>query len=477
MSQVLEYSPIDPRDPKGRAHRPLVELLLLSVPTIAQMASYTLMQFADRFMLAYVGDLEAATAGTAGMAFWCVLGFGMGILFLVNTLVAQAYGRGDHQATGRFLWQGIWIALGFGVLTAGSYPFADDLFTAMGHEPKVVALESQYFRVVSLYGCVKLAAMAGAQFLLAVHRPNVVFVAAFGGAMSNILFNWLLIYGNWGFPKMGVAGAAWGTNAAVTTELLVLMAYILRPSMVRMFNTFDFAPRLGMLKTTLRFGIPSGFQFICDITAWTVFMNVIVAKFSTPALAATSFVFAYMHICFMPALGVGSAVTALVGKYIGMKRPDLAERRAHLGFAVCSIYMVAAGLVLFAYRRELIALFTQDAETLRIGMTLMLFLAIYQIFDAMFVVYSSALRGAGDTLVPAAVQGVLVWSIVVGGGYLMAEYRREWGVVGPWLAATVFGGILGLFLLARFVRGRWKSIQIHSAEGSNVPAASATVPA
>jgi MATE family multidrug resistance protein len=229
---------------------------------------------------------------------------------------------------------------------------------------------------------------------------------------------------------------------------------------------------------------------VCDVAAWTVFMNVIIAGFGTAALAANSFAFTYMHLCFMPAIGVGHAVTALVGKYIGMRRPDLAARRAHLGFFVCAAYMVTTGLLLAAFRHQLIGVFSADPEVQRVGATLLLFVAAYQIFDAMFVVYVGALRGAGDTLVPAAVQAALVWTIVVGGGFVTRAYAPGYGVAGPWTLATVFGGILGLFLLARFQRGGWKHIRLTGREddaaavaaaasraASNVDLASTTVAA
>jgi MATE family multidrug resistance protein len=443
-------------------HRlPIVELLLLAGPTIAQMASYTVMQFADRWMLASVGDLEAAAAGTAGITYFAVIGFGFGVLLIVNTLASQSFGREDYTSAGRYLWQGIWFALAFGALTMFLFPYAPQLFTMMGHEPRMARLESDYLRVVALAGWLKLACVAMSEFLRGIHRPGIVFVGSVGGVFANFFFNWLLIYGNWGFPAMGVAGAAWGTNAAVCVELLVMAAYVMRPSIARLFNTYDWALRRDLFVRLLRVGVPAGFQLICDIVAWTVFLNVIVAGFGTAALSANSFAFSYMHVCFMPAIGVGAAVTALVGKYIGMGRPDIAARRAHLGFVVCAIYMISSGALLFLFRDELIGLFSKDPEVLRIGGRIMLFVALYQIFDAMFVVYVGALRGAGDTLVPAVVQTVLVWTIVVGGGVMISRVAPEWGVVGPWTLATFFGACLGVFLLARFLRGRWKQIRLH----------------
>ncbi len=444
-----------------KEQRPIVELLALAAPMVAQMASYTMMQFADRLMLARVGDLEAAAAGTAGIAYFSLLGFGFGVLLVVNTLASQAFGRQNLHATGQYMWQGIWFGLAFGLATLVLYPLAGGLFLTMGHEPRLAGLESSYFSGVALGGGVKLVAIAMSQFLLGLHRPGIVLGGTLCGVVANLFFNWLLIYGHWGFAPLGVAGAAWGTNAAVLVELLVMSAYLFRPVFAGQFNTFDWRPQIAKMRILMKVGVPAGFQLIADILAWMLFMNVIMGRFGTAALSANSFAFTYMHVCFMPAVGVGGAVTALVGRYIGMGRTDLAARRAHLGFVVCAIYMVTAGAGLYVFRQPLIGLFSSDPEIIRIGSQLMGFVALYQIFDAMFVVYVGALRGAGDTLVPAVVQGALVWVIVIGGGSLMVKYAPQYGVAGPWSLAMVFSGILGIFLLRRFAKGGWKSIRLH----------------
>src|SRR5688572_30322738 len=273
----MQELPYESNAADAAPHRsPLAELLFLALPTVAQMASYTLMRFTDRWMLARVGTLEAAAAGTAGLSFFCVLGFGYGVLLVVNTLVSQAFGRNDSRSVGRYMWQGLWFGFGFGLLTLLLYPIAEPLFLRMGHEPRIATLEAQYLQVVALGGWAKLLATAMSQALLGLHRPTVVLVGALGGVVANVFFNWLLIYGNWGFPRMGVAGAAWGTNAAVLVELLVMAAYVARPKLALAYNTLDWTPRWPMMRTLLRVGLPAGVQLICDIVAWTVVLNVIV---------------------------------------------------------------------------------------------------------------------------------------------------------------------------------------------------------
>ena len=178
------------------------------------------------------------------------------------------------------------------------------------------------------------------------------------------------------------------------------------------------------------------------------------APFDTNAMAANIFVFKYMSVSFMPAFGMSVAVTALVGRYTGMGRPDLARARAHLGFFLTATYMIGCGLVLFLARRPLMRLFTDDPEVLSIGGTLLVFAAIYQLFDALYIVYNGALRGVGDTLIPAIATGVLCWSITVGGGRWIARTHPAYGPAGPWVAAMIYGGTIGLFIFGRFLSGK-----------------------
>lgn len=439
---------------------PLAELLLLAGPTVAQLASYTCMQFADTWMLSMLGVAEPTAAGNAGIFAFSVIGFGVGVLFCVNTLVSQNYGQKDFASCGRYLWQGVWFGLLFAMLVAPLIPFSSRVFELFGHEPRLVELEATYFKISLSATVVKMASTALGQFLLAVNRPWVVLAAAMCGAGVNVFFNWLLIYGHWGFPAMGVAGAAWGTNLAVAAEAGILLWVALRPGMRLKFNTADWLLRAREMRVLMKIGLSSGVQIVADVLAWGLFVVWVMGQFQTAAMAANNFMFRYLSVSFMPAFGIATAVTALVGRYIGAGRPDVAAQRAHLGFKVAAVYMLACGALYIVFRNVLIGLFTDDPEVLRIGAILMVFAGVYQLFDAMYIVYNGALRGAGDTFVPAVATAVLCWGITVLGGYAVAKMWPEWGPTGPWVVASIYGLVLGAFMMVRFVRGSWREIRL-----------------
>ncbi len=442
---------------------PLRELLTLAVPTILQMLSYTVEQATDAYMLARVSDTAASAAVSAGMVTFCFISFGFGILMLVNALVSTAFGAGQPRECGKYLWQGIWFGIGYSVLMMPAMFFSPQLFAWMGHKEALVALEVDYFNVTMSALVVKMLAVALGQFMLAVNRPNVVLYSAFAGMFGNIFVNWLLIYGNWGCPELGVAGAAWGTNTAILLELLILAAMVFSPAIRASFNTLAWRFDWPKLRELLRVGLPSGFQTTGDVVAWTIFLAVVMPMYGPAAFAACNYMLQYMKLSFMPAFGLSTAVTALVARYVGAGQPDVSEHRAHLGFKIASGYMLVCGLFYLVFRNDLMQLFSDDPAVIELGGGLLIVCAIFQLFDSMYIIYIGALRGVKDTFWPSLVQIALCWGLVVGGGYSMAVLRPEWGIYGPWSLGILYGFILGFYLLLRFRSGRWRTMQPESA--------------
>src|SRR3954454_21951288 len=145
MTDILDDTTTHPHQPE----RPVAELLGLALPTVAQMASYTVMQFIDTWMLAHYGDgvLSPTAAANSGILAFSVISLGMGALWVVNTLVSQSFGRKDYAACGRYLWQGVWFGIAFGIFVLPVLPFVGRLFTAAGHDADLARLETQYIQI------------------------------------------------------------------------------------------------------------------------------------------------------------------------------------------------------------------------------------------------------------------------------------------------------------------------------------------
>jgi multidrug resistance protein, MATE family len=435
---------------KDPPQRPIViAILFLAIPTILQMSSYTLMQFADTYMLSLVNDKSATAAGQAGGVHFSFISLGFGVLFLVNALVSQNVGKNQPQLCGRVMWQGIYIGLAYGAITASLWLFALPMFLALGHEPELARLEADYLKVLALGGAFKLAATAMTQFLVGVGRPMVVLVSAVCGCLINLFFNWLLIYGNWGFGVMGVAGAAWATVASIFMELLVMIGFLVMSKRIRPFGIGDWQARWDVMREVLKLGVPVGLAMCAEVTAWTLFNVWVIGRFGNDAMAANTYAFRYMLTSFIPMIGLGSAVTALVGRAFGAGDGATIRKVSHVGFAMAAAYMVCWGVAFVIFGESLMGLFTRDANVIALGAGILVFIGAYQLLDAMYVVYGASLRGMSDTIIPSAVMIVMNWLLVVGGAYAVATYWSSLGPRGPWAVMCVYGTIVGVFMLVR----------------------------
>jgi MATE family multidrug resistance protein len=433
------------------------------------MASYTAMQFADTLQLAVgVGDTAATAAGLAGFMVFAVQSWAFGALMCVNTLVSQSVGADRKEECGRYLWQGIWFSIIAGLLLIPTRFMVEPILASMGHGPELIRDAKTYFDIEVLALPARLAALALGQFMLGIGRPRVTLFAAVIAVTLDVLLNFIFITGRFGMPAFGVAGAAWATNAAVCTEAFIIGVIVSRAEIRRIYHTYRARFDWPALKQLIGIGVPSGLQVMSEVVAWFLFMMWLMASFSQQAVTANNYMMQYMKVSFMPAFGLSGAVTALVGRYVAMGRLDLARQRAHLGFKVTTAYMICCGIFFFAGRHTLIRLFSDDPDVIRLGAILLTFAAIYQLFDSMYIIYIGALRGVGDTTIPAWVTGILCWTIVVGGGWSVAHFRHDLGPAGPWLAACVYGIILGFFLMIRFSRGQWKAI-VHRNEDEHRP--------
>src|SRR5580704_9285317 len=136
--------------------RPIVEMLSIALPTVAQMASYTVMQFIDTWMLSRLGETAATAASNSGMLAFSFIGFGVGTLILVNALVSQNFGRGQFNQCGQYMWQGVWIGLVYGLILLLLRFAGMPIFKAFHHPPDQAAMEATYWRIVLVTSAVKL---------------------------------------------------------------------------------------------------------------------------------------------------------------------------------------------------------------------------------------------------------------------------------------------------------------------------------
>ena len=463
----------------GPARHPAREVWAQAWPTVITMLSYTLMQFVDSLMVSKLGPLEVAGQGNGGIWAFVPQSFLFGFLSMVNTFVSQNLGAGRRDEVARYAWAGLWLAIASWLLLMVPWGLAMPwAFERMGHSSELCRLELQYGQVLVFGPIAGLSAKAMSNLFFGLQRPRLITVAAIAGNIVNVLLNYALIYGSegvvaWGLPgvpfapRLGVMGAAIATVCGTAVELALPLSVFLFGSLARDLATrAAWRPRWRELRDLLRLGWPVSIQFGNEIICWAIFMTVLVGHFGELHLTAGWSALRYMHLSFMPAVGFSVATTALAGRYIGAGKPDLAAHRAHWALGMAIVYMTVCGLAMAIWRDSLVGVFVDAddaaiaAEVITIGSRLMICAAVFQTFDAVGIVYTGALRGAGDTLVPGVATIVLSWSLIVGLGAWLAWNRADWTSVGPWVGASVYIIVYGVWMALRFERGAWRQIRL-----------------
>jgi len=446
-------------------------MLKLAAPMVVTNISFTIMQFVDRFMVSRLGTEALAAILPAGILSFVPASFAVGVMTSVNTFVSQSLGRGEKRNCSNYCWQAIYMGLAyFAVVVAIMWPAAPWIFRTLGHEPAVVNMEVAYFRIMLYAQFLAVFIWSSSQFFMGVHRPIITMYAALCAQVVNVAANYVLIFGKFGFPQMGIAGAGWGTFIGIAVGVGIRMAMFLSTDINSKFASrrtmnIDFPKMRDLLKV----GFPAGFGFMVNMAAWGIILFGLVGRFGKEALAATSAVFACMNVSFMPIVGLGTALTAAVGKAIGEGKKDVAIKQTAVCLKIALVYMGLAGLCFLAFRNDLMAFWSSDDKVINWGINILICAAIFQVFDAVLIIYGDALRGAGDTVWLAIVEALGAAVILGLGGFFMVKFLPELGALGPWIAATVKIIVVGLANRWRFKSNRWTQIDLFKRRPLGVP--------
>ena len=316
----------------------LRELLHVALPLIISSGSLSLMHVVDRVMLTWYSEAALAGSTPGGMLHWTLMSLPFGVVTYVNTFVAQYDGAGRKSRVAASVWQALWFALATGLLLAIATPISSELTVWFRHDAEVQAAEQAYFTVLSYGTPAAMASAALSAFYSGRGRTHILMIVNAATAVANGFINWLLIFGTGPFPELGVAGAAWGTVLAQLLGCCLYGLYMWRDSDSRSYP-FRAECRIDwtLLQRIFRYGIPNGMQFVIDVGAYLL-LQVFIGRIGTRELAATNVAFNLNSLAFIPMLGIGTAVSTLVGRRIGEGRPQLAVRTTWLAFGMAAVY-------------------------------------------------------------------------------------------------------------------------------------------
>jgi MATE family multidrug resistance protein len=443
----------------------LKEVLTLALPLVVSTSSFALMYFCDRLMLTMYSTEDMAAVMQASALSWSTVSFPLGIAAYSMAFVAQYRGSNQPERIGAVFWQTAKLALyalpGFILLGV----MAPTIFEAFRHEPSLIERETLYFQIMvfGLPGMVVATAMNS--FFIGMERPRGVMVIDVLAAIVNVLLDYLLIFGPGLFPEWGLAGAAWATVISIWLKVAaysVLMAW--QSDRHRYQFSRGLKPDRVLFKRILRYGVPNGLQFLLEGGAFTLVI-LFLGKLGPLVVGATTLAFSINIVAFVPMVGIGMAVTTMVGNQIGRGKPELARRATWNGLAIALVYsaMFAAAYFFlphwFLYFHQLEDLGHQDLKEWT--EFLLRFVAAYCIFDAIQIIFASAIKGAGDTVF-TVLTFVISTTLLVLVGMLGESYWVDVTAITIWwwsLLTLFLFGLAGVFGW-RFLQGRWMYMSV-----------------
>lgn len=439
-------------------------VLLLAWPLFLSNGSSTILQFIDRMFLTWYSPEGMAAAGPAGMLAFAMQSLFIGIVGYAATFVAQYAGAGRPRQAVAAVWQALYLSVIAALLVLFLVPVGGMVFRLAGHTAEIQQMERAFFNVF-LYGSFfTIASAAFGAYFIGKGLTRIVLWVNLLAVAVNILFDYLLIFGNGGFPRLGVTGAALASVIAQGVAVVVYGACFLRESRDMHADgawRFDMA----LMRRFLRYGSASGVQFALDMVGWTFFLLVI-GRLGVTALAATNLAFQINSLAFFPIIGFGMAASTLVAQNLGRNRPDLANRAVWSAIHVSLLFTGSIACFFLFTPGMLIAPFGMEADPVAFApvrsttVVLLRFVAAYCLFDVGNVIFSAALKGAGDTLfvmfLSTSIFTVLMlvptlfWCVAPGGP----------GVYGAWGFLTLAVCVLAGAFLLRYLRGHWRNMRI-----------------
>lgn len=454
--------------PPSPTRRIVRDVFLLAWPAMLQAFMQTVVFFFDRLMLGRHSKLEIAAMIPAGTTLWSITSiFGV---WTVGTLAVVARDKGarkenelpDHIATS------IALALGLGIIVGLAGILASPLFVAFfGVAPDVAPHSLDYLRIlltilpVTFVGLTLMAAFVGAGDtvtpMLAAAVSNVV----------NIAGNYVLIFGEFGFPELGMRGAAFASAAAFIVNALILGAALLRKGSALPFklgHVWRFSNRSA--RRILSVSFPAAIERLIFHAGFIGYAR-IVTGLGTAAMAAQEALIAIQSIVFLPGEGFGVAAGSITGRNLGAGRLADAEKGVKVATWMAVTPLVLAGFVFLSAPGTLIGLFTEDSAIVAIGIPALIIGSFEGLFLGSFQAISGGMRGAGDTRTPMIVTTIGIWFVrlplcaILGlPPELTLGLGQDLGLKGVWIGTLSDWIIRAVMITWAFRKGRWKQVKV-----------------
>jgi MATE family multidrug resistance protein len=428
-------------------------IVLLAWPVVLGQLSQVALSVIDSIMIGPLGaDHLAAVALSSGL-FFVPMVCAMSLMFVISPLTSMAKSAGDDHLLEKTLKNGLIIAGVVGLLLVGTMYPSTYLMHLLGQPDRVVALAQPYLQIVVLSMLPIMLFQGLRQFsegLEIMYPPLMIGLIMIP---LNIFGNWLLIYGNWGFPKMGLEGAAWATTLSRTASALLMLGIMANGARLRAFRILHW--RLSdychsTLKRILKLGLPGSLQYLAETSAFSLAALMIGHLGSVP-LAAHQIAINLASISFMVSIGISSAGAIRIGQARGRGDLPSARRSGFSALTLSAAFMGFCGVLFWFLRMELPALYINDPKVIQVAARLLIIAAAFQLADGIQAVAVGLLRGMEDVRMPTIYVLLAYWLIALPLAWFLSNVL-SYGVEGIWSALGLGLACSALMLTIRFNR-------------------------
>jgi MATE family multidrug resistance protein len=444
----------------------LKEVLFLALPLVISTSAHSVQLFIDRMFLFKISPDAMNASMQSGLSSFAVIAFFIGITGYSNMFVAQYLGAQRFERIGPATWQAIYLAGVGGCVIVLLIPFAQTISIWFAHDDALAYYETIYFKWMCLAAPFMLISSAISGFYTGRGKTAIVMWVNLAAMMINIVLDYCLIFGNWGFPKLGFMGAPIATFIATAVTTIWYVIDFVRQKNRDQFFTNNYYFDVALFRRLIRFGLPAGIQFAMEIFPFALFI-MFIGRIDVLALSASVIAFQLNILAFLPMIGFGIAVSTLVGQNIGRHEVAIASRATWSACYMCLGYTTVIALLFIVFPNVCLYPFINGLQEDVVEITcwatnILWFVAFYCLFDAGNIIFSGALKGAGDTRFVMIISITLNWLVLVFPVWL--TWKMGWGVYTIWGFATLYVCMLAVSYLCRFVSGKWKSMRVIEAD-------------
>lgn len=429
--------------------------LVLGLPLVGSNLAQMLLHVTDTVLLGWYGVNELAAVVLASSTFFSVFILGAGFAQAVLPMVAQALGRGDEVQVRRDTRMGMWLSIAFGVICYPLFWWSEGLLLALGQKPEVAALGQEFLRIAGWGMIPALLVMVVKNYLAALERTQVVLWVTLAAVGVNLAVAYMLIFGKWGAPEMGVRGAAIASLIVQFLTFAILAAYAAWLPELRRFRLFQrfWRPDWQALGQVFKLGWPIGITSLAESGLFYA-AALMMGWIGTVELAAHGIALEVAALAFMVHLGLSAAATVRAGRADGAGDSVGLRDGAKAAILLSSAFGVAMVVLFLTLPVQIISLFLDEAKPesaaiIAFGVKLLAMAALFQMADAVQVIALGLLRAIKDTRVPMIAAMVSYWGIGVPMGYVLA-FPLGMGGIGLWLGLVIGLAFAAVTMMWRF---------------------------